>query len=160
MDRKSTRWEILLITILSALFFFWWIRSLLEEEKKRQKVERAPVRSRSLVLSPGATTPPPVEMPTPVEPPPPVQEPPAEPDDLKRIEGIGPKISNVLQEAEITTYAQLAATSVEDLHQIIKTGGIRVAFPESWPEQAKLAAGDDWEALKTLQSTLKGGRRV
>ena len=153
MDRKSTRWEILLITFLSALLFFWWIRSLLEEEEKRHKAERSPVRSRSLVLSPGPATPPPAETP-------PIQEAAAEPDDLKRIEGIGPKISGVLQDAGVTTYAQLAATFVEDLHQIIKRGGIRVAFPESWPEQAKLAAENDWDALRTLQSTLKGGRRV
>ncbi len=154
MDRKSARWEILLITVLSALFFFWWIRSLLEEEKKGQKVERTPVRSRSLVLSPGPAKP------FPAETPPPVQEPPAGPDDLKRIEGIGPKISGVLQAAGVTTYAQLAATTVENLHLIIRAGGIRVAFPESWPEQAGLAAKGDWEALENLQSTLKGGRRV
>jgi predicted flap endonuclease-1-like 5' DNA nuclease len=153
MDRKDARWEILLITVLSALFFFWWIRQLQKEEKPL-KEERAPVRSKSLVLSPRPAAR------TPVEAPPPSPEPPVEPDDLRRIEGIGPKISGALQAAGITTFAQVASSTPEELHRMVKAAGVRVAFPESWPEQAGLAAKGDWEALKTLQSTLKGGRRA
>jgi DNA-directed RNA polymerase subunit beta' len=84
-----------------------------------------------------------------------------EPDDLQRIEGIGPKISSVLQENDISTYAQLAETDVGLLEQILeeaKLGGL--ADPSSWPEQAKLAAAGDWAALETLQDQLLGGRRV
>lgn len=86
---------------------------------------------------------------------------PSEPDDLKRIEGIGPKINGVLNDAGITTFAQVAATSVADLERIVKTeGGVRIAFPESWPDQAALAAKGDWEALEKLQDELQGGRRA
>ena len=84
-----------------------------------------------------------------------------EPDDLKKIEGIGPKISSVLNDAGVTTFAQVAATSVEDLERIVKTeGGVRIAFPASWPEQAALAAAGKWEALEKLQDELVGGRKT
>jgi hypothetical protein len=85
---------------------------------------------------------------------------PSPPDDLKRIAGIGPKISSALQAAGITTYAQLAATEVGRLEEIIREAGIRIGFPDTWPEQASLAAVGKWEELKALQSELKGGRRV
>lgn len=100
-----------------------------------------------------------------------VAEPPAEseapepptPDDLKQIEGIGPKISQVLGEAGITTFAQLAASEVEQLRQILEAADprlVRLADPTSWPEQARLAATGSTEALDALKDTLKGGRRI
>ena len=85
---------------------------------------------------------------------------PQEPDDLKRVEGIGPKFSQVLNQAGITTFAQLARTAVERLKQIIQEAGLRLADPATWPEQAQLAAVGDWDGLEALQSELKGGRRA
>lgn len=86
---------------------------------------------------------------------------PAKPDDLKIVEGIGPKIEGILHEAGITTFAILAASSVENLEKIVREdAGIRVAFPDTWPEQAKLAAAGEWAALEKLQDELKGGRRA
>ena len=88
---------------------------------------------------------------------------PAEPDDLKRIEGIGPKLSSVLQEAGILTYAQLAGATPEQLTEILEAANPRLpslAHPASWPEQAALAAAGEWEALEALQGTLKRGRRA
>jgi predicted flap endonuclease-1-like 5' DNA nuclease len=64
-------------------------------------------------------------------------------DDLKKIEGIGPKIESVLQEAGIRTYAQLAVTGADRLKLILKDAGVRAA-PDTWPEQARLAAVGDW----------------
>jgi large subunit ribosomal protein L21 len=81
-------------------------------------------------------------------------------DHLTRIKGIGPKISSVLQGAGITTFADLAATDVSRLEQILTDAGIRMANPETWPEQASLAEAGQWDALKAMQSELKGGRRV
>jgi hypothetical protein len=84
----------------------------------------------------------------------------AEPDNLERIEGIGPVIAGVLHAAGIHTFTQLAAHSVDDLERIVKTeGGVRIAFPASWPEQARLAAAGAWDALQTLQDELTAGRR-
>ena len=81
------------------------------------------------------------------------------PDDLKRIEGIGPKISGLLQAAGIATFAELASTDVSHLLQIVRDAGITIADPTTWPEQAALAAEGEWEQLEALQEVLKGGRR-
>ncbi|MBE9523651.1 MAG: hypothetical protein IMY76_01035 [Chloroflexi bacterium] len=83
----------------------------------------------------------------------------ATPDDLTKIEGIGPKISATMQSAGVVTFAQMADTSVERLAEILGAAGIRLGNPGTWPEQAKLAAEGQWEALKTLQDDLDGGRR-
>jgi predicted flap endonuclease-1-like 5' DNA nuclease len=87
---------------------------------------------------------------------------PPAPDDLKRIEGIGPKISSVLQAAGIMTFAQLAATEASRLEQILEEADprlLRLADPTTWPEQARQAAAGDWDALEALQNELKAGRR-
>ena len=84
-----------------------------------------------------------------------------EPDDLKKIEGIGPKINSILQAAGINTFADLAAASVSELERIVKhDAGISIAFPDTWPEQAALARDGKWEVLDQLQDDLKGGRRA
>jgi predicted flap endonuclease-1-like 5' DNA nuclease/archaellum component FlaC len=82
-------------------------------------------------------------------------------DDLKRVEGIGPKISRLLQDAGVMTFAQLATTEVSRLRQILADADLTaLADPATWPEQAELASKGDWKALETLQVELKGGRRV
>ena len=81
-------------------------------------------------------------------------------DDLTRIEGIGPKISGLLREAGISTFAQLAGTGVDRLEQIIAEAGLTaLANPSTWPAQARLAAEGQWDRLDALQEELKGGRR-
>jgi hypothetical protein len=47
----------------------------------------------------------------------------------------------------------------EEVHEVLRAGGLRIAFPETWPEQAGLAAAEKWDVLKELQSGLQGGRR-
>ena len=84
---------------------------------------------------------------------------PPQPDDLKKIEGIGPKVSGLLNENGIITYAQLADTPVEKLQQILDDAKLQMMHPGSWPEQAQLAAEGNWDALQELQDNLKGGRR-
>jgi predicted flap endonuclease-1-like 5' DNA nuclease len=86
-----------------------------------------------------------------------------EPDDLKRIEGIGPKISDVLNGGGIWTYAQLANADVGHLERILGEADprlLRLANPTTWPEQAALASAGQWDALDALQAELKGGRRA
>ena len=80
-------------------------------------------------------------------------------DDLKIIEGIGPKISGILQAAGINTYDELANTSVSRLKEILKKADVRLGDPTTWPEQAKLAEAGDWDALEVFQDELKGGKR-
>ncbi len=82
------------------------------------------------------------------------------PDNLKRIEGIGPKTAAILQAAGISTFAQLASASVAQLKAILVEAGLRsLVDPSTWPEQAALAAEEKWDELAALQDQLKGGRR-
>lgn len=83
-----------------------------------------------------------------------------ESDDLTKIEGIGPKISEILQKADITTFAKLADTESEKIGEILAEAGSRYKShdPTTWPEQAKLAAEGKWDELNKRQDELKGGR--
>jgi len=79
-------------------------------------------------------------------------------DDLKKIEGIGPKIAETLVAAGISTYADLAKTKPAKISEIIE--GVRGNHvPDTWPEQAKLAADGKWDELKALQDKLDGGKK-
>ena len=83
------------------------------------------------------------------------------PDDLRKIEGVGPKIASILNDNDILTFAQLAETEVARLQEILEAAGSRYALadPATWPEQAALAATGDWDAFKVFLDQLKGGRR-
>lgn len=82
-------------------------------------------------------------------------------DDLKIVEGIGPKIEQLLFNAGITTYGQLAATSVQQLKDILAEAGSRYVMhdPGTWSAQALLAANGEWENLKAYQEFLNAGKR-
>jgi predicted flap endonuclease-1-like 5' DNA nuclease len=81
-------------------------------------------------------------------------------DDLKMVEGIGPQIEEVLHGAGISTWAQLAAASPDQLRTTLTAAGpqYNVHDPTTWPQQANLALGGHWEALQELQTNLRGGR--
>ena len=85
----------------------------------------------------------------------------AKPKDLQKIEGIGPKISQILVAKGIVDLTALAETGVEQLQAILKDAGSRykLADPTTWPEQAKIGADEGMKALKAFQATLKGGRK-
>jgi len=84
----------------------------------------------------------------------------AEPDDLTKIEGIGPKVQQLLNQAGITTFAELANRTPAQLDEILDAAGsIYKAMDESsWPKQAALAADGKCEELQKLQDELVGGR--
>lgn len=81
-------------------------------------------------------------------------------DDLTIIEGIGPKIAEILTKAGIEDFAGLAATKKSAIAEILSGAGSRFAMhdPTTWPQQAKLAAAGKWEQLKKLQDELKAGK--
>jgi len=80
-------------------------------------------------------------------------------DDLKKIEGIGPKIAELFVAAGIDTFAKLAKAPQKDLKAILEAAGSRYASknPGSWPKQAKMAAEGKWDELKKWQDETKGG---
>ncbi|MFK7809045.1 MAG: helix-hairpin-helix domain-containing protein [Saprospiraceae bacterium] len=83
-------------------------------------------------------------------------------DDLKIIEGIGPKIEQLLKDGGIDNWEKLASATVADITQILKAAGdrYRLADPSTWVKQAKLAHEGEWEELKDYQGRLKGGKEV
>ena len=83
-----------------------------------------------------------------------------EPDDLTKVEGIGPKMSAALIASGIDTFAKLAVSTEEELRDAIKSQGMRFA-PSlvTWADQASFAAKGDWDGLSAMQDTLKAGRR-
>ncbi|MEL6842058.1 MAG: carbohydrate-binding module family 20 domain-containing protein [Bacteroidota bacterium] len=85
----------------------------------------------------------------------------AKADNLTKIEGIGPKIAGLLKEDGIDTFAKLGKASQKKLKAVLDAAGPRFKMhsPSTWPEQAKLAAKGEWDALKKLQDELDGGKR-
>ncbi|CAH0994506.1 hypothetical protein EMA8858_00616 [Emticicia aquatica] len=81
-------------------------------------------------------------------------------DDLKLIEGIGPKIADLLINAGIVTFADLAATTAQKVSEILDAAGPKFAMhtPTTWPAQAELARDGKWNELKELQDKLNAGK--
>lgn len=87
-----------------------------------------------------------------------VHKPATKPDDLTRIKGIGPKTANILQQAGITSYQELAGTSIQEVMDLLEKANYRLLDPTTWIEQARLAADGAWEELDQLQQALKNKR--
>ena len=82
-------------------------------------------------------------------------------DDLQAIEGIGPKIANLLHNADIRTFERLSETSLGELTRILEAGGSRfgLADPLTWAEQASCLVNGDYVAFEQLKEELIGGVR-
>ncbi len=81
-------------------------------------------------------------------------------DDLKAIEGIGPKIESLFHDAGILTWKALSESSVDSLKDILAAAGdrYRLADPGTWPEQARMAHEGLWDKLNEYQDFLQGGK--
>lgn len=81
-------------------------------------------------------------------------------DDLKAIEGIGPKIEGLLKDGGINTWEKLSKADEDELNQILSDAGPRykLADPKTWPTQAKFAHEGRWKELEEYQDFLQGGR--
>jgi small subunit ribosomal protein S1 len=81
-------------------------------------------------------------------------------DDLKKIEGIGPKIEELLHNASIVTFADLAKADPSAIKEILNAAGPRYQMhdPSSWPMQSEMAANGEWDKLKEWQENAKGGK--
>jgi predicted flap endonuclease-1-like 5' DNA nuclease len=82
-------------------------------------------------------------------------------DDLKKIEGVGPKIQEHLNNGGIWTFAQLAEARVSYLQKILDAAGpaYTIHDPGTWPEQSVLCQRGEWDKLEKWQNELKGGKR-
>jgi len=140
---KGILWWIWLIIIIAIIIFLIWIMfkpSEAEKPKEEEKrIEPTELKERTKEV---------------------IKKEEVKEDDLKIIEGIGPKVSEILKEHGIKTFKDLGDKEPEDIKKLLESKGIRgIVDPTTWPEQAKLAAEGKWEELKKLQDELKGGRR-
>ncbi len=140
---KGLAWWVWLIIILMLIIIFWLLfRKKPEDEiKSSTKIpQNLSTKTDDLVV-------------------PAVKEV-VESDDLKIIEGIGPKINSILKNAGVNTFSQLSELQPEKIMEILTDAGIRLADSTTWPEQARLAAHRKMGELQTYQDSLKGGRVV
>ncbi len=81
-------------------------------------------------------------------------------DDLKLIEGIGPRIEALFKADGVVTWRELSKANVERLQGVLDAAGPRYTMhnPASWPKQAGLLADGKWADFKTLTDKLKDGR--
>ncbi|MFT7590235.1 MAG: putative flap endonuclease-1-like 5' DNA nuclease [bacterium] len=83
-------------------------------------------------------------------------------DDLKKIEGVGPKIEQLLNDDGIQSYNDIIALGAEKITAILLKAGpqYKVHDPSTWGDQAQLALDEKWEELHEMQAQLKGGKKV
>jgi large subunit ribosomal protein L17 len=148
-----TPWE-LLLWLLGAFILGYLLRYFLEK-KSGKEISSATVSAsepyKDSTVSPSIIPAPVVPKSEPAK---------SKKDDLTKIEGIGPKINQLLNNAGIHTFQDLAQSEFETLKSILYDAGerFRIHDPTTWPKQAGLAADGLWEELKKLQDHLKGGR--
>lgn len=104
-------WFLLGFAVAVPVAVIWWLMSRPEESTYETKKESALVKTARAPL-------------------------PAS-DDLTRISGIGPKVSSLLRENGIHTFAQLAAEPVARLNAMLDEAGLYMANPSDWPEHAR-----------------------
>lgn len=81
-------------------------------------------------------------------------------NDLKIVEGIGPKIEALLNDAGISSWRELSEASTEKLQSILDSGGENYAIhnPSTWARQLLMAYQGKWQELKDWQKGLLGGK--
>ncbi|SDQ11069.1 hypothetical protein [Flagellimonas zhangzhouensis] len=81
-------------------------------------------------------------------------------NDLKLVEGIGPKIEGLFHNFDIKTWEKLSETSADTCQKVLDSGGkrYRIHDPASWPMQAKMAYEGHWEQLAEWQEKHRAGK--
>lgn len=81
-------------------------------------------------------------------------------NDLKIVEGIGPKIEGLFHNFDIKTWQALADSSVSKCQEVLDSGGerYRVHDPASWPMQARMCHEGKWKELSKWQDEHKRGK--
>jgi predicted flap endonuclease-1-like 5' DNA nuclease len=81
-------------------------------------------------------------------------------DDLKLVEGIGPKIEELFHAAGLKTWLSVAKSKPAALKEILVAAGERYQMhdPATWPKQCQMMVDDKWKELKEYQDKLDGGK--
>jgi predicted flap endonuclease-1-like 5' DNA nuclease len=71
---------------------------------------------------------------------------------------VGPAIEKLLKKHGVHTYADIIASDVPGLNEILKLGGtkFKMHIPTTWPDQAALADTQKWSELEEYQNILNG----
>jgi predicted flap endonuclease-1-like 5' DNA nuclease len=81
------------------------------------------------------------------------------PDDLKIVEGIGPKMEQALKASGIDTFVKLAAASEDQIRAAIQAAGLSFApSVPTWARQAQYVVDGDMAGLQAYQEQLTAGR--
>lgn len=78
-------------------------------------------------------------------------------NDLKMVDGIGPKIAEHLNKHGLRTWGDVARAKPEELKKVLREAGDRFHMhdPSSWPKQCRLMVEDRWEELHKYQQGLQ-----
>jgi predicted flap endonuclease-1-like 5' DNA nuclease len=79
-------------------------------------------------------------------------------DDLSILDGVGPTYATALKSSGVTTFAQLSEMTPEAIEETLtKANSPLIAGhnAHTWPRQAKLAANQDWSALRRYIDSTK-----
>ena len=81
---------------------------------------------------------------------------------MKKVEGIGPKIEEVLNKSGIYTFKQLYNSDSNRLKKLLDDAGnqFKMHNPQSWPHQAGMADRGEWEELKRYQEFMDGSHEA
>lgn len=155
-----TKFKVRFLLIGALLLLWWWVKYIQEQEENdiqtnaiKLSEPTSSTKDLSTVIEKSQSD---HAAPVEVE----IQKKAKPKNDLRKIEGIGPKIASVLAVAGIESFEKLAWMKPEEIKAILDEAKIPLAQPDTWPEQARLAAENNWQALESFQSQLKGGRRV
>lgn len=82
-------------------------------------------------------------------------------DDLEIIAGVRAPIAAVLRDAGIRTFRALAQLTPDEIKSALERGGpnFRLIDPQTWSDQALLAAQNRWASLAVLQAALATRQR-
>ncbi len=138
-------WLIAIIALIAGLIIGWWLANRACEQQHGTSTNLTPEPEPAVAE---------IVEDVPVE----AKE--QDPDDLKKIEGVGPKIAELLNMGGIYTFTELAETQPDRIKELLMAGGepFRAHDPGTWPQQARLAADEKWSELQVLQDELEGGR--
>ena len=77
------------------------------------------------------------------------------PDDLTKIDGVGPATAKLLRASGIKTFRSLHEADTDHLQSILSNGGtqFKLVDPSSWTEQTRFAMNDDWSGLTNWKTT-------
>lgn len=158
--KDTAAWEILLMLLgayLLGLLTYWLVHKLLHGGSDNSSTvtrSAAPAVSTSSVSRPTqvrAASVAPKKAAVPVS---------SKVEDLTMIEGIGPKINELLHDAGIKNFSALANATPSKIKSVLEAAGprFRMHDPATWPKQAALAAKGDFDALEKLKDSLTAGR--